>query len=406
VSGVKEVLLKRSESAKQGTQVLRLLHRQRVVHLLRTAGPLARVDLADRLGLARSSITTIVGELIEDGTLVELAARVEGPGYRGRPRTLLGCNPDAQRVLGIWIDERRARLMVADATGNVCNEGQTPTAERNPASVIRSITRIAKQLMSNSSGGPITAAGVCVPGFVDGPTGVVVESTVLGWSKVELGRSISRALGIRTAVQDATQAVTLAEAIAGEAREVRSAVVLDYGGRIGVGLIIDGRPYAGATGTAGAIGHIPAFGSITRCQCGRIGCVDACMSLLAMQAVAPQTVGVPLDDIDLDAVAQDTDRNPHAQHIIREVIDRISHTAMLIEALLDPEVLILSGLVIEFEELADALEKRINEIRPPERRGRTTTVRSQIGRDPRVSVIVALAQLDPDIAGLLRTSNP
>ena len=38
--------------------------------------------------------------------------------------------------------------------------------------------------------------------------------------------------------------------------------------------------------------------------------------------------------------------------------------------------------------------------------GRTATVRSQIGRDYRVSVIVALQQLAPDIAGLLRAPTP
>jgi hypothetical protein len=61
---------------------------------------------------------------------------------------------------------------------------------------------------------------------------------------------------------------------------------------------------------------------------------------------------------------------------------------------------------MEFDELADALETRINEIRPPDRRGRTTTVRSQIRRDSPISVIVALQQLDPDIAGLLRSPTP
>jgi predicted NBD/HSP70 family sugar kinase len=125
-----------------------------------------------------------------------------------------------------------------------------------------------------------------------------------------------------------------------------------------------------------------------------------------MQAAAPQTAGMLFEDVDLDAVARATEKNVRSQNIIREVIDRIAHTAMLIEALIDPEVLVLAGLVMEFDELADALETRINEIRPPDRRGRTTTVRSQIGRDSPISVIVALQQLDPDIAGLLRSPTP
>ncbi len=383
--------------------MLHLLHRQRVVHLLRTEGPLARADLADRLGLSRPSITAIVGELIEDGTLVELDSRVEGPGYRGRPRKLLDCNPQARRVLGIWIDERRARVVVADATGNISHEDETPTAGRTPASVIRSIIRIAKQLIDEPAGGSVAAAGVCIPGYIDGATGFVVESKTLGWTDVELGKPISRALGVPTAVQDTTQAMTLAETIAGEAREVRSALVLNCGGHVDVGLIVGGRPYAGATGVAGAIGHIPIAGSHAMCACGRIGCVNASMSLHAMQSVAPDTENVPLKDINLDEVAQQASRNPQSQKIIHDVIDQVARTAILMEAILDPEVLILSGLIVEFEELVTALEVRIDEIRPPERRGRTTTVRSQIGRDYRVAVIVALQQLDPDIAGLLHT---
>lgn len=104
----------------------------------------------------------------------------------------------------------------------------------------------------------------------------------------------------------------------------------------------------------------------------------------------------------------------NSQNIIRQVIDRVAHTAVLIEALIDPEVLILAGPVVEVEELIEALETRINDIRPPERRGRTTTVRSQIGRmntpsstseaNYRVAIIVALQLLDADIAGMLHTS--
>ncbi|MBX7433901.1 ROK family protein [Mycobacterium sp. Y57] len=375
---------------------MRLLQRQRVVHLVRTSGPLARADLADRLGLARSVITAIVSELLDDRTLVELSARVEGPGYRGRPRVLLDCNPQAPRVLGIWIDEQRARIFVAGAAGNVTAEGETPTGGRSPASVIGSIIEISRQLTADSAGGAVAAAGVCIPGFVDGISGTVLESNLLGWPKVEMGQMISRALGIPTAVQDATQAVTLAEAIAGQAREVRSAVVLDYGRRVGIGLIIDGKPYVGATGVAGSIGHIPAFGGRARCRCGRIGCIDAGVSLNAVRAA---------EDSDLGGLTKDADT-------FREAIDRVAHTAMFVEALIDPEVLIIAGLVLEFDEIIDALEARIDEIRPPERRGRTSTVRSEIGHmntpgktgenNYRVSIIVALQQLDPDIAGMAR----
>lgn len=398
-------MLKRSESTKRSRQVARLLQRQRVVHLLRTSGPLARADLADRLGLPRPSITALVADLIEDGTLVELESRIEGVSSRGRPRILLDCNPEARRVLGIQIDGIRARVVLADATGNISNEGQTPTGERDAAAVIRSITRIAKKLMDDSTGKQPSVAGVCIPGLVDDTTGLVIASHELGWTNVELGKLVSRDLGIPVAVQNTTRAITMAETIAGEAREARSAVVLDYGGRVDVGLIIDGRPYAGSTGVAGAIGHVPVYGSSAPCRCGRAGCVEADMSMYAMQAAAPQTIGKTYEEVDVDAVRQATARSEPAHNIIRDVIDRVAHTALMVEALLDPELLIVAGLIVEFDELADALQARIDELRPPERQGRTRTVRSNIGRAAPISVIVALQQLDPDIAGMMHSPD-
>ena len=372
---------------------------------MRTSGPLARADLADRLGLPRPSITAIVAELIDDGTLIELESRTEGAGQRGRPRILLDCNPQARRVLGIQIDSIRARVVIADATGKITQQNQTPTGDREAASVIRSITRIAKKLMDDSTGGPVSAVGICIPGIVDDDTGLVVASHELGWTNVELGKLISRDLGIPTAVQDTTKAITLAETIAGEAREARSAVIIDHGGRIGIGLIIDGRPYGGSTGVAGTIGHIPFYGSTRPCRCGRAGCMEADMSMYAMQDAAPETIGLTYEDVDLDALRKAAAESTKRQNIIADVIDRVAHTALLVEALLDPELVVIAGMIIEFEELASALRARIDELRPPERMGRTTTVCSKIGRDAPISVIVALQQLDPDIAGMMHTPD-
>ncbi len=398
-------MLIESKPAKQGTQLLRLLHRQRVVHLVRTSGPLSRADVADELGLARSSVTAIVKDLLNEGTLIELPMPPNGSAGRGRPRILLDCNPDAQRVLGIQIGAKRVRIAVAGATGDLLQHGETPTLGRTPASVIRSIARVAKQLIE-SSGGAVAAAGVCIPGYVDPSTGTVMRSELAGWSNVPLRESLSEMLGIPVAVRDLTQAITLAEAIAGDGRGTRSAVVLDYGGSVGIGLIIDGRPYYGANGFAGAIGHVPVQNGSNLCLCGRTGCLEAHMSINAMQQVAPETTGIPLDDIDIDAVARNVRQNRESQALIRAVIDQIAHVVILIEGFIDPEVLIIAGLVVEFGEMADALEARIEELRPPERQGRTRTVRSRLTRDYYygASVLVALQHLDPDIAGM--TAKP
>jgi DNA-binding transcriptional regulator YbjK len=101
-----------------------------VVRLLQTAGPLARADLADRLGLARSSITAIVAGLIDDGTLVELDSRIEDPGYRGRPRTLLSHNPRAATEKRKPNAEERRRELCDAAINVLAEEGSRGLTHR------------------------------------------------------------------------------------------------------------------------------------------------------------------------------------------------------------------------------------------------------------------------------------
>lgn len=369
-----------------------LLQRQRVVHLLRTVGPLARVELANRLGLPRPTITAIVAELVEAGTLIELESRPEGVCNRGRPRTLLVCNPRSRRVLGIRIERLVASVVVADESGYVSKQSQTPTWQRPPEAVIASIVRIAEQLMSDAANAPVAAVGVCVSGFIDGDTGVVVESDELGWSDVAVGESLSQALGVPVNVQDSTQAITLAEAIAGEARDGRSAVVLDCGAHFGVGLIIDGRPYVGATGVAGVIERHSVMG-------------DLAVPDVFGAGESASADGVLSSARSADTAVSKAGRSSGQPQEADAYIERIAHVAMLAEALIDPQLLILSGPIVGFNALAGALESRIDELRPSVRKARTATVRSRIIGDSQLSVMVALQKLDPDIGGLLRSRS-
>jgi predicted NBD/HSP70 family sugar kinase len=124
----------------------------------------------------------------------------------------------------------------------------------------------------------------------------------------------------------------------------------------------------------------------------------------AMHSAAPETQGIPVEDIDLEAAATEARDNPDSPGIVAPVIEQIAHVAVLIEAFIDPEVLVLSGLIVEFEELADALQSRIEALRPAERQGRTRIARSRLTRDYYgAAVLVALQHLDPDIAGLVGT---
>src|SRR3954451_23461937 len=92
---------------------LRELNRLRVLEAVRERGTVSRAEIARRTGLARSTVSSLVGELQRESLVIE---REDGgaPSQGGRPPVLLTLDPSAGAVLGLHFDHPRLRVAVAD----------------------------------------------------------------------------------------------------------------------------------------------------------------------------------------------------------------------------------------------------------------------------------------------------
>jgi len=91
---------------------LRELNRLRVLGIVRERGQTSRADIARQTGLARSTVSNLVGELQRDGLIVERDTTVSGQG--GRPAVLLTLNPAAGAVIGVHFDHGGVRVALGD----------------------------------------------------------------------------------------------------------------------------------------------------------------------------------------------------------------------------------------------------------------------------------------------------
>jgi predicted NBD/HSP70 family sugar kinase len=401
----------KTTGSNRGTQLLRATHRQQVTDLLHLHGPLSRTEVAERLGLTRSAVTAIVAELIGDGVLCELAPPAAARGMdperpaRGRPRILVGLDPSAARVVAAQVGARWARVVLADAAGEVLARSTADVTGATPAQVVERVSELADRLAADHAGPPLTTAGICVPGAVDTTSGTVLRSDPLGWEEVPLAELLGTRLGVPVFVQDVTQAATLAEARHGGAVGARDAVVIDYGARIGVGLVIDGRLHRGASGLAGTIGHTPVFGDDTPCRCGRTGCLEAVAGVRAMVPAGGERLHGPEDEVAAFAGVVERMRSGDATQtaIVHEALDRGAHAAASVVALLDPEVVLLTGLIVGYPDLAAHLLGRIEALVPAGNRRHLALRTSTLGLEAwvRGAILVALQQLQPEVRGAL-----
>lgn len=119
------------------------------------------------------------------------------------------------------------------------------------------------------------AVGVGLPGIIH--DGVVKELPNLeGWTEdSDVVGQLADRLGVPVAVGNDAQVGVLGEWVAGAARDARFVLGVWLGTGVGGGLVLDGRPYDGAHGTAGELGHVNVQPGGAICGCGRRGCLEA-----------------------------------------------------------------------------------------------------------------------------------
>ena len=117
-------------------------------------GELSRAELTARMGLNRSTIGALVGELVELGAVVETTPSERPGGRRPAGRPSLDVRPSSDSVYVIAVDVGVKVLHVAriGLGGEVLQRasGRTPVSH-SPAAVATAVVRLIRQIVSSAA---------------------------------------------------------------------------------------------------------------------------------------------------------------------------------------------------------------------------------------------------------------
>lgn len=227
----------------------------KVLGLVHLEGPLSRARLTASTGLNRSTVASLVAELVAHGLAVEQAP---DPTNRvGRPSPVVAADPN---VLAIAVNPEVDAITIA-AVGI---DGSIPVRER--LEVDRLPTPEATAVLVASArdrwaAGPLrrarfTSVGLAVPGLVRATDGLVRWAPHLMWTDAPLRTLVEDATGLPAAVGNDASLGAIAEHLFGAGRGIDDLVYLNGGASgIGGGLIVHGMPVGGAGGYAGEFGQ-------------------------------------------------------------------------------------------------------------------------------------------------------
>jgi glucokinase len=119
------------------------------------------------------------------------------------------------------------------------------------------------------------AIGVSFGGPVDAGIGMVrLSHHVAGWENIPLRNLLEEEFGVSASVDNDANVAALGEHRFGAGQGFDSLFYVTISTGVGGGWILNGKPWRGASGMAGEIGHMVVDPSGPMCLCGKRGCVE------------------------------------------------------------------------------------------------------------------------------------
>ena len=257
------------------SKVLRSINRTRILNIIREAQPISRSHIAKLTGLNKSTVSSIISDLLNEDLIFEQNSVDQNVG-RNPINLFLKLNKFL--VGAINIDSSITRLAIADIDGSIKAQSSIDTDSGNPEKFIELCINEILSLCRNSNINHLEGLGISIAGIVDSKNLVVNFAPNLGWEDFNIGKVISKVLPDvnNIAVGNDAKSSALAELWFGNHEmDLSNSVFLSIGAGIGTGIIIENELMNGEYQASGEFGHMVIFEGGEPCTCGNNGCWEA-----------------------------------------------------------------------------------------------------------------------------------
>ncbi|WP_442784690.1 ROK family protein [Arthrobacter sp. PL16] len=310
--------------------------------ILRDGRPRTRSELAEQMGLARSTVTLRIEALMELG-LVGFVNDAVSTG--GRPSSRIALKAGSKVVLGVDIGASHLQVAVTDLTGHILQQSaRSIEITQGPDVVLQAVVELGSKLLIDS-GRVLTdllAIGIGVPGPVEHRTGRPINPPIMpGWNGYDVPGYLQRHFHVPVLVDNDVNIMALGERNVAWPK-VDNLVFVKVATGIGAGIVSSGMLQRGADGVAGDIGHIRVHGGTgVPCHCGNQDCLEAVAS---GPAVASKLRGLGLEaSTGEDVVRLVGEGSTGAIHAVRQAGRDVGEVLSACVSLINPSVIVIGG---------------------------------------------------------------
>ncbi len=350
----------------------------RVLELVASGQATSRTEIAGLLAAAPSTVSHVVSQLLSHGLLAE-----EGTDAStgGRPRKVLRIGGVDEYAVAADVGGGHARIGIVLPGGSLESVANVPFAlSDGPTAGLQRLASLLEELIESRGAAGLRGVGLSLPGPVDVEAGVVdLPSRMPGWNGFPVASWLTERFGVPAAVDNDANCMAAGEQIVQPASR-RQAITIKAGSAIGAGIVIDGRLYRGATGSAGDITHvrIDAAGD-TPCSCGNTGCLETVASGAALVRIL-SAAGVPVTST-ADVVRLASDADPEATRAVRLAGRYLGEVLAANVNFFNPDAVYLGGILSTLDPFVAAVRSQLYESCHPLMTQHLVIERASLGAD-------------------------
>ena len=312
---------------------------------------ISRAEISRRTGLSRSTVSETVDALIQTGLIAEVGV---APSNGGRPPVVIEFRDDACAILGVDMGAAHVAVALTDLRGRVLVwERRGHPVRTDPEGTRALISGLCETCLANWPPGArrLVGIGVAVPSPVDPAHPDRLSEVVLPAWQGSLGLDVlTKRYGVPVMVDNDANLAALGERWWGAGREVEDFAYIKVATGVGLGHVIKGQIYRGATGVAGEIGHLAIDPNGLPCVCGLKGCLATLVGAPALVARAralladhPESLlaGTEPTLVSIEDAALAGD--PLALALVREAAEHLGIAVAGLLNLMNPAMVVLGG---------------------------------------------------------------
>lgn len=331
--------------------VLRYVNRSVILNLIRNEQPISRAKLAQLTGLNKSTVSSIVTDLLQEDLIYETANINQNIGRKPIDLHLkLGKN-----LIGAFsIDASFTRFAIVDIDGKFLATAFIDTEPEDSSRFIGKCIAEIKSLMKKSGINELKGLGVSVAGIVDADNLIVNYAPNLGWEDFDIGKAIRALwpdLQILTVGNDAKCSAQAELWFGKHQKELSNFIFLEIGPGIGSGIVVENKILDGEFHASGEVGHMIIYEGGELCTCGNYGCWERYASdraTVSRYVIKKYGEDNPKTNISIDEIIESAESG---DEIAVDVLGKTGYylgigISNILKAI-DPQAFILGGKIVQ-----------------------------------------------------------